>query len=165
MKNHSFFLTHSICSGMWKTDFIKNVKQFFLSNKVLVQNNVCCSLLHYSVLSTIQGCQIFLSTTYQNRKKYIKWPQNILNGQNIQLPYISPKSNKICTYTNIFHSKALQKYSQSGMFGIKICIPSGNPATTRKWRDYMSRLIDPKDQAAKATRVIFSTKLLVLCKT
>jgi hypothetical protein len=29
--------------------------------------------------------------------------------------------------TNLFHSKALQKFTQIGMFGLKY-IPSGNPA-------------------------------------
>jgi hypothetical protein len=30
-----------------------------------------------------QGCQIFLSTTYQNGNKYTEWPLNAPNGYNI----------------------------------------------------------------------------------
>jgi hypothetical protein len=30
-----------------------------------------------------QDCQIFLGATYQNGKKYTKWPQNITNGHKI----------------------------------------------------------------------------------
>jgi hypothetical protein len=37
-----------------------------------------------------QGCQIFLGTTYQNGKKYTKWPQNRPNGRkNIPTPSIA----------------------------------------------------------------------------
>jgi hypothetical protein len=32
-------------------------------------------------------------------------------------------------YNNIFHSKILQKYPKSGIFGMKICMSSGNRAS------------------------------------
>jgi hypothetical protein len=31
-------------------------------------------------LTAIQGCQIYLGTTYQNGEKFTKLPQNITNG-------------------------------------------------------------------------------------
>jgi hypothetical protein len=56
-----------------------------------------------------QGCQIYLEQTYQNGKKYTKWPQNL---QNI------PKDCKIdpmaIKYTNIFHCKTLQNLPKLG---------------------------------------------------
>jgi hypothetical protein len=48
-----------------------------------------------------------------------------------KLKYIIPNGHQLyhtdVKYTKIFHSKALQKYPQIGIFGIKIK-PSGNPA-------------------------------------
>jgi hypothetical protein len=48
-----------------------------------------------------------------------------------KLQYIIPNGHKLyltdVKYANIFHSKALQKYTQIGIFGIKIKT-SGNPA-------------------------------------
>jgi hypothetical protein len=72
----------------------------------------------------IQGCQIFLDATYQNRKNisndhkiyqmatnYAKWPQNRTNGHKTyqQLPLQGPS-----------------KFTQIGIFWFEN-IPSGNP--------------------------------------
>jgi hypothetical protein len=85
--------------------------------------------------SADQGCQIYLSTTYQNGKnisndyktfkcpqnipniyqmatKYTKWPQNIPNGGKID------QTNIKCT--NIFHRKNLQSLPKLGFSGLKI---------------------------------------------
>jgi hypothetical protein len=69
-----------------------------------------------------QGCQIFLGTTYQNRKqiyqittKHIKCPQNIPNvHKTYQMPvqYVDKMS---MTYTNIFHCKTLKKLLKYGL--------------------------------------------------
>jgi hypothetical protein len=54
-----------------------------------------------------QGCHIFLGTTYQNGKKYTKYPpcpQNIPNGCNID--------QMVTKYTNVSHCKTLQNLSK-----------------------------------------------------
>jgi hypothetical protein len=93
------------------------------------------------------GCQIFFGTTYQNGEnipndhkiyrmagKLAERPQNIPNGGKI--------GRTATKYTNIFHWKALTKFTQIGIFGLKIYVPSGNPATYLEKRsiDYICRL-------------------------
>jgi hypothetical protein len=49
---------------------------------------------------------------YQRFTKYTKWPHNIPNDRKI--------FQMIIKFTNIFHSKAIQKYTHIGILGMKI---------------------------------------------
>jgi hypothetical protein len=71
--------------------------------------------------SVRQDCQIFIGTTYQNWQKYTKFPQNIPNSLKI--------GQMALQFTNIiFHCKTLPRFlANLGIFGLKICVPSGNP--------------------------------------
>jgi hypothetical protein len=103
---------------------------------------------------SLQGCQIFLGTTYQNGKnstklpyqmatKYTKWPQNIPNGHKIyQMATKYTKWHKIgqmaIKYTNTFNTKTLQNLPKSGFFGLKLShlatldqYPTPTPLTPR----------------------------------
>jgi hypothetical protein len=61
-----------------------------------------------------QGCQIFLGTWYQNRKKCTKWTQNVPNGHKIsQMSVNIPNGHK---YINIFQSRALQNLPKLGFW-------------------------------------------------
>jgi hypothetical protein len=51
--------------------------------------------------------------------KYTKLPYRIPNGREIDQVAIK--------YTHIFQCKALQNLPKLGVFGLKICTPSGNP--------------------------------------
>jgi hypothetical protein len=65
--------------------------------------------------SAEQGCQTFLGTTYQNLEKispkrpqkYTKLPKKIRNG--------SKKDQMAIKFTNIFHCKTLQNFTQIGI--------------------------------------------------
>jgi hypothetical protein len=62
-----------------------------------------------------QGCQIFISTKYQNLKmttKYTKWPLTIRNVGKID--------QMAAKFTNIFHCKTLQNFTQIGILGLKM---------------------------------------------
>jgi hypothetical protein len=72
--------------------------------------------------SEIQCCQIFLGTTYQNGNKYTKHRKD----RKIYFPYIHKK------LMPAFLFQGLTKYTQIGIFGMQICIPSGNPARNPK---------------------------------
>jgi hypothetical protein len=65
-----------------------------------------------------QGCHIFVGTIYQKGGKCTKLPQNIQWLQNV------PNGRKIdemsIKYTNIFHCKTRQKFTQIAIFGLKI---------------------------------------------
>jgi hypothetical protein len=56
--------------------------------------------------SRFQGCQIFLGTTYQNEKKYTKWPLNMTNGHKIY--QLASK------YTNILRNMILENLPKLG---------------------------------------------------
>jgi hypothetical protein len=58
----------------------------------------------------VQGCQIFLGTTYQNGGKYTKLPQNIPTVHKCKIDQMSIK------YTSIFHCKTLQKLPKFEFF-------------------------------------------------
>jgi hypothetical protein len=51
---------------------LKRWMQIIRKIKVILHNGPCA-----------QGCQIFHRTTYQNGKKYSKWPQNMPNDHKI----------------------------------------------------------------------------------
>jgi hypothetical protein len=65
----------------------------------------------------MQGCQIFIGTTYQNGEKFTTWPQNLPNGRNI----CKQNENKnIIIYQNL-PLQAPPKFTQIGISGFKIC--------------------------------------------
>jgi hypothetical protein len=119
------------------------------------------------------GCQIFLGTWYQNRKKYTKWIKkytkwikNIPNEKNVpnghKISHISIKYSKwsLNIYVNIFQSKALKNLPKLGFwFENK---PSGNPgaASSRKGRlSFLScRVFFPTSEIMLKVK-IFSLKL------
>jgi hypothetical protein len=47
-------------------------------------------------------------------ENYIKWPQNLANGREIDQASIK--------YTSIFHRKTLQNFTKIGIFGLKSTI-------------------------------------------
>jgi hypothetical protein len=84
----------------------------------------------------VQGCQIFLGTTYQHGKNL---PNNHKIYQ-ITIKYVCQMAAYVCNapncrkidqmavkYANIFHCKGPPKFTQIWIFGLKICTPSGNP--------------------------------------
>jgi hypothetical protein len=60
-----------------------------------------------------QGCQIFLFSTHHHMTtKYTEWRRNTPNGRRTDQIVIK--------HTNSFHLKTLQKFTQFGIFGMKI---------------------------------------------
>jgi hypothetical protein len=56
----------------------------------------------------VQGCQIFLDTTYQNEEKFAKLSQNIPHSPKIDQSTIK--------YTNILHCKTLKDLPNLGFW-------------------------------------------------
>jgi hypothetical protein len=85
------------------------------------------SLPRISFTSPMQGCQIFICSKLPKRQKYNKWPQTIPNGHKLYQMVIKYSKWSYVKYTNIYHSKALQKFTQIWNFGFENK-PSGNSA-------------------------------------
>jgi hypothetical protein len=65
-----------------------------------------------------QVCQIFIGTTYQNGKKYTKWPQIIPQGPILYQTTVNrPNGHKIYKTLPLQDPK---KFPQIGIFGLKI---------------------------------------------
>jgi hypothetical protein len=63
-----------------------------------------------------KGCQIFICTTYQNRERYTQTGKNITKREYIYIPHC----RKIDQMANIFHGRTLAKFTQIGIFGLKV---------------------------------------------
>jgi hypothetical protein len=82
---------------------------------------------NFSLECPVQGCQIFLDTQYQNGGKYTKWPLNYqmaIKGI-YQMAAIYSYGHRIY---KPFIFLGPPKFTQIGIFGFKIHLPSGNPA-------------------------------------
>jgi hypothetical protein len=62
---------------------------------------------------------------YQKATKYTRWPQNTHTRWPQNIPNGSKIDELSIKFTNIFHCKK-SKITQTRIFGLKICIPSGN---------------------------------------
>jgi hypothetical protein len=65
-----------------------------------------------------QGCQIFLGTTYQSRKKCTKWPQIIPNDNKIY--------QRTTKFINVYKNTKSHKYTFVGIPTLSISRPSKN---------------------------------------
>jgi hypothetical protein len=63
---------------------------------------------HLHFVRWVQGCQIFLVTTYQNGENMTRRPQNVPNDHKIYQMDIK--------FTNIFHYKTLQNLPKLGIW-------------------------------------------------
>jgi hypothetical protein len=107
-----------------KTNFGKNRSQNSNAPEILFHRLHCIRPTGPSFptwdLEWEQGCQIFLGTTYQNRKNipnnHTEWPQNITNG--------CKTDQTALKFTNIFRCKTLQNLPKLGFFCLKICHPA-----------------------------------------
>jgi hypothetical protein len=65
-----------------------------------------------------QGCQIFLWTWYQNRKKCTKWTKKCAKCS-YNIPKVHETFQMAIKYVNIFEYKALQNLPKIGILGLK----------------------------------------------
>jgi hypothetical protein len=77
-----------------------------------------------------QGCQIFLSTKYQNWKIYTKLPWTITNSHKIYQMAVQYTKWPWNIGTNIFHCKTLKIYPNWHFWFENI--PSGNPGLAKR---------------------------------
>jgi hypothetical protein len=81
-------------------------------------------------MTTVQGCQIFLGTKYQNREKYqITTKDTKMSIKYTEYPLKRPNVHKIYL-PYIFHSKPSKIYPNLDFWFENI--PSGNPAAVHK---------------------------------
>jgi hypothetical protein len=67
-----------------------------------------------------QGCQIFLDTLYQNGEKYTKIATKLPNGHKLYQISIICIFQMAIEYTNLFPHQCPRRFSEIGIFGLKI---------------------------------------------